>query len=116
MVIDDDHAALHRDAERLEAEVPSVRPPPDRDQHDVGLHRLRLAAAGGLDRRLHGFAHFLDLRHLVAEMEREALLFQQPLELLGDLAVHAGKDAVEELHHGDLGAERGARPSRVRGR
>ena len=106
MLVDDDLPALHRDAERLEAEALRVGAPADRDQHDVGLERLRLAAGGGLDRRLDARrAFFSTLRDLVAEMELEALLLQHALELLGDLAVHAGQDAVEELDHRHLGAE-----------
>ena len=79
--------------------------PADRDQHDVGVEDLRLAARGRLDGRLDPGARCLDLRHLVGEVEGEALLLQHPLELLGDLAVHAGQDAVEELDHRHLGAE-----------
>jgi len=37
------------------------------------------------------------------ELERKALLFQDALELLGDLAVHAGQDAIEEFDHDDFG-------------
>ena len=55
----------------------------------------------------------LDLGDLVAEMELEALLLQHALELLGDLAVHAGQDAVEKLDDRHLRAEPRARPSRA---
>jgi hypothetical protein len=43
--------------------------------------------------------------HLGAEAEGHTLLSQDALELLGDLAVHAGHDAIEELDDRDLGAE-----------
>ncbi len=38
-------------------------------------------------------------------MELEALPLQHALELLADLAVHAGKDAVEEFDHRHLGPQ-----------
>ena len=47
----------------------------------------------------------LHLGDLGAELELEALLPEDALELLGDLAVHAGQDAVEILDHRHLGAE-----------
>ena len=45
------------------------------------------------------------------ELELEALLFENALELLGDLAIHARQDAVEIFDHRDLGAE--AAPDRA---
>ena len=38
-------------------------------------------------------------------MELEALLLEQTLELLGDLAVHARQDAIEEFDDDDFGAQ-----------
>ena len=52
MVVDHDLAALVRDPGGFEAEPLGVRTPADRDEHDIGVERLRLAALGGLDRRL----------------------------------------------------------------
>ena len=40
-----------------------------------------------------------------AELELDALLLQDRLELLADFEVHAGGDLVEIFDHGDLGAE-----------
>ena len=51
------------------------------------------------------FARGLDAQDLGAELEDDALLLQDALELLGHLAVEAGRDAVEHLDHGHLRAE-----------
>ena len=61
--------------------------------------------AAGSMRRADAGASLLDLRHLVAELELKALFLEHALELLGDLAVLAWQDAVEELDHRHLGAE-----------
>ena len=58
MVVDDDLAALHRDAERLEAEPLRVGTPADRDQHDVGLERRAAPPAAGSIVALAPFAVF----------------------------------------------------------
>ena len=78
----------------------------DRHQHDVGLDRLGRAALGRLHRQRDAVvAASRRLVTLVAELELQALLGQHALERLGDLAVHAGHDAVEELDHRHLGAQ-----------
>jgi hypothetical protein len=58
-----------------------------------------------LDRHLRAAAGRIHLRDLGGEPESEALLAENALELLGDVVVQAGQDAVEELDHGHLGAE-----------
>ena len=60
---------------------------------------------GRLDGGLEPAICLLDACDLGTELERDALLLQQALELLGDLVVHAGQDAVEEFHDRHLGAE-----------
>ena len=44
MRVDDDLAALRLHADRLEPQAIGERAPADRDQHDVGVERLGLAA------------------------------------------------------------------------
>ena len=101
------HAAaiVERDAGFLQAEALGVGHAADADQHDVGLQRLRRTAGRRLDLGRQRLARSIDAGDLGAELERKALLLEDALELLGDLAVHAGQDAIEEFHHGDLGAE-----------
>ena len=104
-------ALVHRDAAALvegEAELAGaepvrVRPPADRDQHDVGLglggaplRGERHADAARRPRRAAG---------LGLEAEGQPLPLERPLELRGHAAIHAGQDAVEDLDHGHLGAE-----------
>ena len=64
MRIDDDAAAIVAlDADRFEAEALGVGHAADRHQHDVGLERLRGAAAGGrLDLHLERLAGCIDAR------------------------------------------------------
>ena len=84
-----------------------IGPAADRDEHDVGGERLGRALAlrrRDADRRGRP-CRAVDARHLGAEAERKALLLENALALLGDLAVHAGQDAVEELDDRHLGAE-----------
>ena len=45
------------------------------------------------------------LGDLGAELELDALLLEDLVGFLADVAVHAGQDLVEELDAGDLGAE-----------
>ena len=101
----DPAAIVERDAGFLEAEALGVGDAPDTDQHHVGLQLFRGPARRRLDTDRQRLARGVDTGHLGAELERKALLFEDALELLGDLAVHAGQDAVEEFHHGDFGAE-----------
>ena len=89
----------------LEAEAFRVGHAADGDEHHIGLDGLRRAAGGGLEGERRALAGVLHLRDLGAELELEALLAEDALEVLGDLPVHAGQDAVEILDHGHLGAE-----------
>ncbi len=41
MIVDDDAAAIERDAERLEPQAFRIGPPADRDEHDIGLEHRR---------------------------------------------------------------------------
>ena len=104
MVVDDDTAALSRDAGLFEPEPVRIGLAADGDEHDVGLESLRLAAGGRFDRDL-APVRGLHLGDLVREAEFDSLFLEHALELPGDLAVHAGQDAVEEFDHRDLRAE-----------
>ncbi len=98
-------AIVERDTGFLQAEALSVGNAADRDQHHVGLQLFRSSPRGRLDLRDQGFARGVNGGDLGAELERKALLFENALELLGDLGVIARQDAVEKFHHGDLRAE-----------
>src|SRR6185437_8712506 len=77
----------------------------DADEHDVRFDSLRHAASGRFDRHAQHVAFLLDTHDLGRELEFQALLLQDALELLADLAVEAGRDAVEEFNHQHLGAQ-----------
>ena len=63
------------------------------------------AAGGGLDGQRDGVALALGLGDLGREPELEALLLEDLVGFLADVAVEAGQDLVEEFDDGDLGAE-----------
>ena len=92
-------ALVGLEARPCRAPSPSVfGPAADRDQHAVGLDRLGRAARGGLDRQRGLVA--LDASRpvtLVDEPELEALLLEDLVRFLADVAVHAGQDLVEEF-------------------
>ena len=92
-------------AHLLQAQPFRVGLPSDRDQDGVALDRLRRTALGRLDGHLDRLARAVDAGDLGAELERHALLLQDLLEFLRHLAVHARRDAVQELDHGDLRPE-----------
>src|SRR5829696_396201 len=101
----DGAAAVELDAERVEAEPLRVGHTADGDEDHVRLDGLRRAARRGLHGH-HGpglaALHLGDLRR---ELEGETLPGEHALELLADLEVHPGQDAVEVLDHGHLRAE-----------
>ena len=66
---------------------------------------LRLAARGRLDLYLERLARSVDAGDLGGELERDALLLQQPMELPRDLAVDARQDVIEKFDDRDLRAE-----------
>ena len=107
MRIDDDAAAivlLH--AGGFEAEAFGVGHAPDRDQHDIGFERLRCAAARGrLDLYLERLAGGIDRGDFRRQLERQPLLLQHAMELLGDFAVDARQDVIEEFDDRHFGAE-----------
>ena len=119
IVLVGDHAAalVELDADLVQPKALGVRTAADGDQHDIGFERLarrrpRPARPSTVSAPL--------LRStpatLVAELEVHALLCEHALELLGDLAVHARHDAVEEFDHGHLARRAAATPSPVRAR
>ena len=83
-----------------------VRPPADRQQHDVGLQLLRRTALRRFDGQRHAVVALARAGHLHAETELHALARQDAFERLGDLGVHRGHDTVEELHHRHLAPSR----------
>ena len=82
------------------------RPPADADQHDIGLQRLGRAALGRLDGQ--GDAGRQVVSALVTfepSLNFSPCSGERALELLGDLVVDPGRDAVEELDHRHLRAQ-----------
>src|SRR6185437_5073971 len=99
------------DADRLEPEPFGIGTPPDGDQRDVTGDLVARAALRRLERERHSVLAALRRRHLGAKPEGEALLRQHALQVLRQLAIHAGDDAVEELDDRDRAAE--ATPDRT---
>ena len=95
------------DARLLEAEPFGVGHAADRDEHDSRPRSSppRRPPTGSIVTRRRRRLRLVDARDLVPSLKLDALLGQHALELLGDLAVHAGQDAVEELDDRHLGAE-----------
>ena len=71
-------------------------------QHDVHVQLLGVTAGAGLDGQSHTAVGDLGLGDLVAQHELEALLLEELLVLLRDLAVHGRHDAIQELDDGHL--------------
>ncbi len=105
MVVGDHAALVGNDADALQAQALGERTAADGDQHVVGLDRLGGAAGDGLDRQLHALGRGLRAGDLRAQLELEALLGEDLLELGGHFGVGARQDAVQELDHGHLGAQ-----------
>ena len=92
-------------------EAGSVRPPPGGHQHGVGLGRLRLALGRkGARQRL-----ALPLHPLYdgAGVDPDPPLFQQHGQVLTQLPVQRGQDAVHGLDDGDLGAQGAAQAGKL---
>ena len=101
----DPAAIVQPHADLLQAEALGVGTAPDRDQDGIALDGLGGAALGRLDRHPDRLSRRVHARDLGAELEYHALLLQDLLEFLRHFAVHAGRDPVEKLDHGDLGPQ-----------
>ena len=107
----DPPAIVGLDLKLGEPEALGVGYAPHRDQHDIAVKRLRLAAARWLKRQLHALALGLDAHDFGGELKGHALLGQDALQLLRHLAVEAWRQAIEHLDHGHLRAQ--PRPDRA---
>mmetsp|Transcript_4048 Transcript_4048/g.13098 ORF Transcript_4048/g.13098 Transcript_4048/m.13098 type:complete len:546 (+) Transcript_4048:298-1935(+) len=106
VVVDLDHAASPQlDANVLGAEPLRVRHAAGRGEDHVSLERLSRSAADRVHHQLALAALVGGRLDGVAHLELHALLLEDLLELLCDLVVDAGRDAVEVLDDGHLGAE-----------
>ena len=93
-------ARVERDAGLLEPDALDERRAADGDEHEVALDRLTLAEVD--DER---GARVLDLRALLAEVERDAALAEGLRQLLRRVEVLLRDQRVEHLDDRDLGAE-----------
>lgn len=96
---------IERDAGFLQTQAIGVRHAADADEHDVGFDGLGRTARSRFDFRKQCLAVRFDAGDLRTKLERKSLLFEDALELLRDLAVHAGQDAIEEFDDHDFGPE-----------
>lgn len=105
--VNDDTAALvNLETSVLQAQTGSVRAATNGHEDNVGLNGLGLATLGGVNLELDQLAGSISADNLCAKLEVDALLLEQLLGLLGDLAIHAGTtNLVQELNDGDLGAQ-----------
>ena len=104
---------IHRDAalvvaphpDLIQPETGGIGPPPDGDQHHLAFEGRGRAARRRFHVKRHIGAVGHGARHLGAEPEFDSLPGQCALHVPGDVGVHAGHDAVEELDHRDGGTE-----------
>ena len=90
----------------LEPEALGVGTAADRDQHDIGFERLRLAARRRLDRRpSRPLAVFSTPATFWPRWKTKPCFSSMRWNCLATSRVHARQDAVEEFDDGDLGAE-----------
>jgi hypothetical protein len=75
------------------------------DQHHIGIQNLLVAAGGRLDRHFQAGALLFHARDLGGKMEGHALFGQDALKRLADFQIDARRDAIEEFHHRDFGAQ-----------
>src|SRR6185503_9359568 len=106
MRIGDDAAApvqLHADGD--EAEIFRVSLAADANQNDVRFD-LRLGTAlRGFERDGQAAGGFLHANHLGGKLKLHALLGEDALEVLPDLAIESRRDAVQEFDHRHFAAE-----------
>ena len=102
-----DAALVGGHADILKAKAIRIRTAADRHDDYVCVQRLGVAAIGRLHGEFQLRLHLLDAGHFLAEAEGEALLLEDTLGFLGDLAVGARHDAVKIFDHGHFGAEAG---------
>ena len=72
------------------------------DEHDVGLQRFGVTARRGFERQHGLLALHLGLGDLGLQLEFDALLLEDLVRFLANVAVHAGQDLVEIFDHSDL--------------
>ena len=98
--VDGDSASVVKlDAKLLQAEVLGVRPPAHAHQEDVSLHLLDLAVLDTLHTHADLAISLLGSRHLGVELELDALLGHDALELLAHVHVDAhAADMTQELN------------------
>ena len=107
----DEAAFVAGDAELIEPESLAEGPSPDAHEDDLGFDFILFAAVGGLGPQRDPARLGLRGADLRAECELETLFTQAALRCLGDLAIHARQNVVEDLYHCDVRAE--ARPDRA---
>src|SRR6476619_4505399 len=81
------------------ADAVRIRPPPDRQQHDISFQLFRRATRCRFDGQDDPIISLARTCHFRADAEFHALTCQYALERLGDLRVHRRDDAIEELNH-----------------
>src|SRR5690606_35555 len=105
-------ALVHLNASFFQAKPVGKRLAPGCDEHNVSFKSFSFAALGGLKRDRSAVTTALNGGNLGTELECEALLGKQALELLGDFAIHAAEDGVQILDDCDFRAE--ASPDRAK--
>ena len=101
-----DLTALVRGQPRLvEREAVGVRTAADRNEDDIGFERFGVASRGGLERQHGLLALHFGPGDLGLELEVHALLLEDLVRFLANVAVHPGQDLVEKLDHGDFRAK-----------
>src|SRR6185437_3953258 len=98
-------ARVELHARLFQTQLVDEGPPPDGDEHDIGLDHLLFPARSRLNGDGEGVLLLLDTDHLGRELEFHALAREDSLKLLADFAVEAGRDAVVKFGHRHFAAE-----------
>src|SRR5260370_41968926 len=89
----------------LETKVLRIGYAANGDERHVGLDYGSRATGRWFDSCLQDRPARIDRSHLGGKLEADALFFQDALQLPRNLRVNARQDAIQKLHHRDLGAE-----------
>src|SRR5690606_37807142 len=98
-------ALVELEADVIETTAFAIRPAADRNEDAISLDCFRSPAFRGFHSQRRLAALDVNLGDLGAELELDALLLEDLVGFLADVAVHAGQDLVEEFDAGHLRAE-----------
>ena len=105
MIVDDNAAAIQRNAGFFKPQAVGIWTTPGRHEHDIGFQYLWIAAGNRLESYASALLCLCNGGDFRGQVKFHALLFEDSLGLFGDFAIHARQDAVEIFHHDDFRAQ-----------